>query len=294
MLGLDDNPFWPDVRNGVKAAADELASYNATVDWIVPEGSGGFDVSVRGPAVDALVEQGYDALAAINYDSDLVPYLNRAVDKGVVVATFNAESSSLQGLVATLSKERKRLEIAAGDLEIAANHDALTGTLNRLAMNTDLEQAREELSVSRQPAAVIMLDIDHFKAYNDEYGHAAGDDALRMVADRIQHEIRPGDRLYRYGGEEFLVLLKGTKLEVGAQVAARIACGVTTLGLPHAGNQPWGVVTVSAGVAAMDPAATMAVDCVSDADVALYRSKRSGRNTVATYQGEPKPTHGLD
>jgi diguanylate cyclase (GGDEF)-like protein len=293
MLGLEDDPFWPDVRKGVKAAADELASFNATVDWVVPEGSGAFDVSVRGPAVDALVEKGYDALAAVNYDSNLVPYLNRAVDKGVVVATFNAESSSLQGLVATLSKERKRLEIAAGDLEIAANHDALTGTLNRLAMNTDLEQAREEVAVSQQPAAVIMLDIDHFKAYNDEYGHAAGDDALKMVADRIQHEIRPGDRLYRYGGEEFLVLLKGTKLEAGAQVAARIACGVTTLGLPHAGNQPWGVITVSAGVAAMDPAAAMASDCISDADVALYRSKRSGRNTVATYQGEAKPFRGL-
>ena len=132
-----------------------------------------------------------------------------------------------------------------------------------------------------------MIDIDHFKAYNDKYGHTAGDDVLGLVARRIQQETRPGDRLYRYGGEEFLVLLRDTGLKEGESIATRIACAITTLGLPHEGNQPWGVVTVSAGVAAIDPASTAASDCVGDADAALYRSKRSGRNTVATFQKEP-------
>jgi diguanylate cyclase (GGDEF)-like protein len=91
-------------------------------------------------------------------------------------------------------------------------------------------------------------------------------------------------RLYRYGGEEFLVLLRDTRLAEGEAVATRIACGITTLGLTHEGNLPWGVVTVSAGVAKVDPSSTAAGDCVADADAALYRSKRSGRNTVATHQ----------
>ena len=287
VLGLDDTSFWVPVRNGVLAAAKELAACNASVDWIVPEGDRSFDVSTRGPAVEALVREGYDAIATSIYEFDLVPYLNRAVDQGVVVATINSEASSLQGLVATLSKERKRLEISASELEVAASHDALTGTYNRLVMSTDLKAVRQSSLGSKQPAAVIMIDIDHFKAYNDTYGHAAGDKALRLVARRIQQGIRSRDRLYRYGGEEFLVLLRDTPVEVVEAVATRIAAGIATLGLAHEGNPPWGVVTVSAGVAAVDLSSAPAGDGVAGADAAMYRSKRSGRNRVTTYKGAP-------
>jgi diguanylate cyclase (GGDEF)-like protein len=292
VLGLSDSPFWESIRAGVLAAGTELKPLNAAVEWIVPEGDGGLDVAVRGPAVDALAEAGYDAIATVNYDSDLIPYLNRAVDRGVVVSTLNAESSSLQDLVATLSKQRKDLEKEAGDLEIAATHDSLTGALNRLVMDGDLQKEWDCFVDGQRPVSVIMIDIDHFKAYNDLYGHAAGDEALRLVARRIQKEIRPTDRLYRYGGEEFLVLLRDTGIDAGEAVATRIARGITTLGLAHDGNRPWGVVTVSAGVAAADRQHRSANDCVSDADAAMYRSKRSGRNTVATYQGEAKPMGG--
>jgi diguanylate cyclase (GGDEF)-like protein len=156
-------------------------------------------------------------------------------------------------------------------------------------MSADLEQIKQTVAETGSPAAAIMIDLDHFKAYNDKYGHAAGDDVLALVARRIQQETRPSDRLYRYGGEEFLVLLRDTGLEEGEAVAIRIACAITTLGMVHEGNQPWGIVTVSAGVAAMDPSKAAAGDCVADADAAMYRSKRSGRNTVATFQPEPKP-----
>jgi diguanylate cyclase (GGDEF)-like protein len=155
-------------------------------------------------------------------------------------------------------------------------------------MDTDLAEAKLSVATSRRRAAVIMIDIDHFKAYNDIYGHTEGDKVLRMVAQRIQREIRPADRLYRYGGEEFLVLLQETGLDQGEAVATRIARGVTDLGLPHQRNEPWGVVTVSAGVASIDPDSAAAGDCVADADAALYRSKASGRNTVATSQPEPR------
>jgi diguanylate cyclase (GGDEF)-like protein len=290
VLGLEDVDFWTPVRNGVLAAAEKLAGYNATLEWIVPEGNRGFvDLSLRGPVVDRLVREGYDGIATAIYGLDLIPCLNRAVEAGVIVATFNSEASSLQGLVATLSKERKRLEMEATGLEVAAHHDALTGAYNRLPMNDDLVEVRDTVVATGQPATVIMIDIDHFKSYNDNYGHTAGDEVLRLVAHRIVQEIRPKDRLYRYGGEEFLVLLRDTLLEQGEAVASRIACGIATLGLTHEGNMPWGVVTVSAGVARVDPASAAAADCVTNADAALYRSKRSGRNTVATYQAELDP-----
>jgi diguanylate cyclase (GGDEF)-like protein len=287
VLGIEDVAFWTPVREGVLAAADELASYNASVEWIVPEGNEGFvDISLRGPVVDQLVRDGYDAIASAIYGLDVVPCLNRAVDAGVIVATFNSEASSLQGLVATLSKERKRLEIEASGLEVAAHHDALTGAYNRLLMDSDLAEARESVAAINQPATVIMIDIDHFKRYNDAYGHTAGDEVLRSVARRILQETRPKDRLYRYGGEEFLLLLRETRLEEGERVATRIASGITALGLTHSGNPPWGVVTVSAGVASVAPSSAVAGECVTNADAALYRSKRSGRNTVATYRSE--------
>jgi diguanylate cyclase (GGDEF)-like protein len=288
VLGVHDTPFWEPVQAGVQAAGRELARCNASVEWIVPETYDEFDVGVRGPAIDALAAEGYDALATPLYDLALVPYLNRAVDRGLVVATFNSEASSLQGLVATLSKERRALEIATGDLQLAVRRDPLTGADNRRVMDVDLEEAQVSVATTGRPATVVMLDIDQFKAYNDVYGHTAGDEVLRLVAQRIQREIRPADHLYRYGGEEFLVLLAETGLREGEAVARRIALGISNLGLPHRRNIPWGVITVSAGVAAYAQDHPSTADCVAAADTALYRSKASGRNTVATSHQETR------
>jgi diguanylate cyclase (GGDEF)-like protein len=282
ILGIDDGAFWEPVHQGVLEATRELEDCNATVEWLVPGGNHEFNVELRALAVQDLTDHGYDGIATPIYDASLVRSLNLASDRGVIVATLNVEASSLQGLVATLSRERRRLEIAAGSLEVAAHHDALTGTFNRLAMDVDLEEAHKLASMARKPTSVIMLDIDHFKAYNDTLGHAAGDEVLRMVAQRIQAEVRPGDRVYRYGGEEFLVLLRDASIEEGAGVANRICRAIASLALPHAENRPWNVVTVSAGVSTLQPDGEDAAAIVAAADSALYRSKASGRNTVGT------------
>jgi len=295
VMGIQDGAFWAPVRKGVLAAAEDLKECNATVEWLVPEAGYEFDVESRGRAIERLAEEGWDGIATPIYDSDLVPYLNRAVARGIVVTTLNSEASSLQNLVATLSKERRRLEIATGTLEAAARHDPLTGALNRLVMDADLEEAQRFTAESHRPASVIMMDIDHFKAYNDMVGHTAGDEVLRMVAQRIEDEVRPMDRVYRYGGEEFLVLLRDTGIDESQRVAARICDGIASLGLPHVQNTPWGVVTVSAGVSSMEPGGPTWPDVVAAADSALYRSKASGRNTVATAHVEPipeTPRHG--
>jgi diguanylate cyclase (GGDEF)-like protein len=282
IMGIDDGSFWEPVRHGVAEAIRELQDCNVTVEWIVPGNTHEFNTKARALVVEQLVEEGYDGIATPIYDASLIPYLNRAAERGVAIATLNAEASSLQGLVATLSKERRRLEITAGSLEVAAHHDALTGAYNRMVMDADLAEARGLVAMAGKPSSVIMLDIDHFKSYNDHLGHTAGDEVLRMVAQRIQAEVRPEDRVYRYGGEEFLVLLRDTALDAGSHVAARICNGIAAMALPHEGNQPWNVVTVSAGVSAMEPDGSDLGGVVAAADSALYRSKASGRNTVAT------------
>jgi diguanylate cyclase (GGDEF)-like protein len=282
MLGLSDSKFWDPVREGVEAAAKELAPYNASVEWVMPEGAADWTVSVRGPALEALARDGVDAIATPAYDAALIPFLNQVIDLGVVVATVNSEASSLQGLVATLSRERSQLQMTATGLEIAARRDSLTGAFNRSLMDEDLKNAQVSAMTSRRPSALVMIDIDHFKRYNDTYGHTEGDTVLRMVAQRIQREIRPSDRLYRYGGEEFLVLLRDSSLEEGEAAATRIARGITALGIPHERNDPWGVVSISAGVAELNPSDATAEHSIEEADAALYRSKSSGRNTVAT------------
>jgi diguanylate cyclase (GGDEF)-like protein len=238
--------------------------------------------------LEALARDGVDAIATPAYDAALIPFLNQVIDLGVVVATVNSEASSLQGLVATLSRERSQLQMTATGLEIAARRDSLTGAFNRSLMDEDLRKAQASGSASRRPSALVMIDIDHFKRYNDTYGHTEGDTVLRMVAERIQREIRPADRLYRYGGEEFLVLLRESSVEEGGAAAARIARSITSLGITHERNDPWGVVTVSVGVAELDPDDPTIEQSVEAADAALYRSKSAGRNTVATSRRAPK------
>jgi len=287
IIGIGDGTFWEPVRQGVNEAIRELEGCNATVEWVVPGRTHEFNIKLRAEMVDKLTDEGYDGIATPIYDAGLIPNLNRAAERGVTVATLNSEASSLQGLVATLSKERRRLEIAAGTLEVAAHHDALTGTFNRGVMDNDLGEARRLVSLSGKPTSVIMIDIDHFKAYNDMLGHTAGDEVLRMVAQRIEAEVRPEDRVYRYGGEEFLVLLRDTSLDEGGTVAGRICHGISSLALPHEQNKPWGVVTVSAGVSVIEPNGTGVAEAVAAADSALYRSKASGRNTVATALPDP-------
>ena len=129
---------------------------------------------------------------------------------------------------------------------------------------------------------MIMIDLDHFKGYNDLFGHPAGDDCLRNVASAIRGALlRPGDFAARYGGEELAVLLPATDFTGAEMVAGQIAQAVRALRLPHPAT-PAGIVTVSCGVAVYDPEtdAHDPVKLVSRADQALYRAKLGGRNRI--------------
>ena len=165
-----------------------------------------------------------------------------------------------------------------------AEFDALTGVLNRGAILRRLREAWNAARSDGQSLAVLFLDIDHFKRINDTRGHAAGDACLRAVVGAIQEQLGNADRLGRYGGEEFLVVLRWTSARIAQQVAERIVARAASLRVP-VDDQPV-ELTVSIGVAVMQadtPSVETLVEC---ADTAQYRAKAMGRNRAVMYRHE--------
>lgn len=178
-----------------------------------------------------------------------------------------------------LLKTEETLLQAQKDMEVLATHDALSGIPNRRSFDATLGQAWEHTVRTGEVLAVLMIDIDFFKAMNDTYGHQAGDDCLAVVARKIKSMLpRTDDYVARYGGEEFAAILPGTSA-VGAQVVAdRLRSGILDLAIPNA-NSIYECITVSIGVAA--GSATDTADAhllLKTADEALYGAKNSGRN----------------
>jgi len=130
----------------------------------------------------------------------------------------------------------------------------------------------------------VLCDIDLFKMYNDTYGHPAGDDVLRTVADTIRACCRTGDAAYRYGGEEFLLILPDTDLQTAGAIADRLHKAVANLAIAHRVNAPTYMITISAGVALLAAGEDKTVATwLKEADDALYRAKQQGRNQVAMH-----------
>jgi diguanylate cyclase (GGDEF)-like protein len=160
--------------------------------------------------------------------------------------------------------------------------DPLTGVANRRCFDDTLAMFWQHGSAQQRAVGLIMADIDHFKLYNDHYGHQAGDDCLRRVAARIGTLIREQDVLARYGGEEFAILLPDASPETVRGVAERVRQGVEELGLTHEGMVPPGIVTLSLGYGCIAPhRGAIMRDLVAIADSKLYAAKRNGRNIVA-------------
>lgn len=178
----------------------------------------------------------------------------------------------------------EQLREANDRLTEMALRDHLTGVFNRRYF--DISIAEEEGRIVRVGGelSLIMIDVDHFKLYNDTLGHLAGDQCLITIADAMSHELhRNADMLCRYGGEEFAVILPNTARRGAEVVAERLRKAVERLKLPHESNVPYGQVTISVGVASRtqsDPRQGGAEALVRAADDALYEAKTSGRNRV--------------
>ncbi len=165
-----------------------------------------------------------------------------------------------------------------------AQFDPLTGVFNRRAIMERLRNAWRGATESSEPLAVLFLDIDHFKQINDSRGHAAGDACLCAVTEAIRAELGEADRAGRYGGEEFLVFLRGDSARMAVRVAERIVARAAALRVP-AGDDLI-ALTVSIGVAVRDVGITSVDALVEHADAAQYRAKSEGRNRVAVWQRE--------
>ncbi len=182
---------------------------------------------------------------------------------------------------AQLIRTVRELETTNRKLDELSRHDPLTGLANRRYLFNCLENEWRRERRHGQPISLIMIDIDHFKAYNDTYGHQQGDECLRQVADTLRAEVRrPGDLLARYGGEEFAVVLPETPASGARQLAEAMRAAVSNRNLPHASSPVAPNVTVSLGIAEIHPEHHRIEDLVSDADGALYRAKAGGRNRV--------------
>jgi len=218
----------------------------------------------------------------------IIPFVNPwgKVERFVAIYTDITESITLSREVGQERRRREQLAQVNQDLLSAVHTDPLTGVANRRGFDSFASHLPEP--GSRGPVAVLMLDLDHFKSVNDTYGHAAGDEVLKVMARRWAQQIRDSDLLARMGGEEFCILLPGADLEGARGVAEKIrqaTCNTPVMVTEGEGRRPL-PVTVSIGLAWAGPSSDATLQALLDlADEAVYESKHGGRNRVSARVG---------
>jgi two-component system cell cycle response regulator len=311
VLAVDDDPMTLMIVRGVVEAAGHecLTASDGNEGWDLVR-SGAVEVVIsdwRMPGMDGLelcrrIRAGggrytYIVLATSRTDGAQVlegmlagadDYLTKPLDLADLRVRLIA-AERVSALHAKLADQQAELERLNVELAATARIDPLTGLRNRRALAEDLPRLLARCERHGHELSAVMLDVDHFKAYNDHFGHPAGDETLRRVAGVVLSAGRQADLFYRYGGEEFLCLFpQGTPAAVAA--AERLRREVHALGLGHPGSSH-GVVTLSAGVSTWSRGGAVTQEALlAGADAALYEAKADGRNAVrATEAGTPAP-----
>ena len=252
------------VSDGLRAVIDEVGeTATATGDRVseftasLKEKSGriaslGMPAGL-GPEIEALLSDSRDAGASL----------------AVLAQRLQAATSELESL-------RAELDLA----KVQATMDSLTGVTNRRGFDESIEKMLREHAEGEAGPSVVLIDLDHFKQINDQYGHVFGDTVLKSVALAIRSCVKGRDLVARYGGEEFVVLLPGTALAGAVALAEQIRTTIAAARIRRGSQQERvGTITVSLGVAAWTPGESLE-SLIDRADKALYRSKREGRNRV--------------
>lgn len=180
-----------------------------------------------------------------------------------------------------MAAEVENLRNTVAELSLLCSEDHLLNIPNRRAME---EEMRFLHSFSRRHDtvyAICLIDVDHFKDFNDFYGHQAGDEALKSISDTLNKNMRDSDRIFRYGGEEFLITMQGTNLQQALIGAERLLESINRLSYPHK-KSPLGFLSISIGLA--DSSLGHNEELISCADKALYTAKKEGKNCVRTYR----------
>lgn len=203
----------------------------------------------------------------------------------VHVIRENGKTTALVGFIFDISERKKMEDVLVRlnkQLEALSFHDPLTGVPNRRMYDQTIAAEWTRLQRHNMPLSLILFDVDHFKQYNDHYGHAMGDECLVKVSEALSSATgRSTDLLARYGGEEFVLMLPETEREAALQLAERCLAAVSSLRIPHEKSLASDVVTVSAGLSTLVPLPNSGPATIFEsADKMLYLAKQKGRNCV--------------
>jgi two-component system cell cycle response regulator len=225
-------------------------------------------------AVETLRAGAYDYIFKPFEDlNQVTEIVNRGMDK-IQLLDRNRQ------LVENLEQSNLRMEESNEALRELATRDGLTGLFNHRHFKELLETELTRAARYDRPLCLVMMDVDHFKIYNDTHGHPAGDEVLKTLADIIKSRLRDVDHSARYGGEEFVALLPETDWKSGKIVADDIRAQMENFPFKGKESQPLGKVTVSFGVAEFPTDSADATSLIEKADEALYRAKSEGRNRI--------------
>lgn len=227
----------------------------------------------------------YEGVRAENWA--VMPKVSKRLYLAINCGPIYDDDGKLIAVVETLRDmtEQKKAEEA---LQSLAHKDGLTGLANRRSFDISLEADILHAIREGHPISLLLCDVDHFKAYNDTYGHQGGDECLKKIAQAVgEQAFRASDLAARYGGEEFAIILPTSDEDGAGRVADRVRESIFALGLEHKTSQTADCVTASVGVATIEPSIGFdATELIEMADKALYQAKQNGRNQICIYHEE--------